>query len=163
MISITEMTKELERVTDALNNKYFEGQLPDLLVTIQSYSKNVCTGWFYPEKWIDEEGNKYHEINIVAEFLNRNIPEIITTLQHQLIHVYCYENGITDVSRKNRYHNVRFKEEAEKRGLVCKKDTELGFIFTGRSKDFEDYVLTLDIQEVFKLQRKEGNVPPPTI
>lgn len=38
---------------------------------------------------------------------------------HEMVHLYCREHGIKEVSRGGSYHNKRFKEIAEAHGLTC--------------------------------------------
>ena len=54
-------------------------------------------------------------------FLVQNIKRILH---------YCQLNGIQDTSRGNTYHNKRFKEEAEKRGLLIDYDPKIGHSIT---------------------------------
>ena len=41
------------------------------------------------------------------------------TMLHEMVHLYCREHNIKEVSRGGKYHNGRFKAEAERRGLTC--------------------------------------------
>ena len=68
--------------------------------------------------WKTQDDNTY-ELNIAAEEINAHIEEILDTLLHEMVHLYCREHGIKETSRGGQYHNKRFKEEAERRGLVC--------------------------------------------
>lgn len=38
---------------------------------------------------------------------------------HEMVHLYCREHGIKEVSRGGAYHNKKFKEVAEAHGLTC--------------------------------------------
>lgn len=40
-------------------------------------------------------------------------------MPHEMVHLYCREHGIKEVSRGGSYHNKRFKEIAEAHGLTC--------------------------------------------
>lgn len=61
----------LERAFDVLNQIYFEGGLPDVVITIQSSPD--CYGYITTHKvWSDATQN-YYEINIGAEYLSRPI------------------------------------------------------------------------------------------
>lgn len=154
---------ELNRVFDALNVHYFNNELPNVALVIQSNYVTDCKGWFYPEKWEDNNGNTYHEVSISSEYLNREPIKIMETLQHQLIHVYCYENGIKDVSRNFKYHNEKYKNEAGKRGLICEKDGYWGWIQAGFSEEFGSFIAGLSVRNVFNIGRKPGRIPPPTL
>lgn len=51
-----------------------------------------------------------------------------------MVHMYCDMNGIKDTSRGGTYHNSRFKEEAEKRGLSIEYDKKIGWSITQPTK-----------------------------
>lgn len=109
---------QLERIYSNLNQDFFEGQLPTPIITVQS--KPGTCGHFTPAKvWRRTDDDSTYELNIAAEVLDREIEETLDTMLHEMVHLYCRENDIQDTSRNGRYHNGRFKIEAEKRGLEC--------------------------------------------
>ena len=107
----------LEHIYNNLNTDFFDGELPVPIITVQSKpgSMGHCT---VAKVWRKKEDSAY-ELNIAAEVLNYPIEETLDTLLHEMVHLYCRENGIKEVSRGEKYHNKRFKMEAERRGLVC--------------------------------------------
>lgn len=108
---------QLEKIYNALNTDFFEGALPVPIITVQS--KPGTYGHCSVSKvWQRKDGNTY-ELNIAAEVLNYPIEETLDTMIHEIVHLYCRENGIKETSRGGKYHNGRFKAEAEKRGLEC--------------------------------------------
>lgn len=116
---------QLEHIYNTLNWDFFDGALTLPIITVQSkpgtYGHcSVAKVW----KW--SEGNTY-ELNIAAEVLNFPIEETLDTMIHEMVHLYCRENGIKETSRGGRYHNGKFKEEAEKRGLECFQDGNNGW------------------------------------
>lgn len=129
-MTISQAVKFLEDAFDALNKEYFENALTRPIITIQTSPKSY--GHFTPaEVWKDGQRKKaFHEINISAEALDRPIANTIATLVHEMVHYYCHINGIQDTSRGNTYHNKRFKEEAEKRGLSIEYDKQIGWSLT---------------------------------
>lgn len=129
-MTISQATKFLEDAFDALNKEYFENALPKPIITIQT-SPRAYGHFTVREVWQDAQRKKgYHEINIGAERLNRPIANTLATLVHEMVHYYCQINGIQDTSRGGTYHNKRFKEEAEKRGLLIDYDQKIGFSIT---------------------------------
>lgn len=129
-MTISQATKFLEDAFDVLNKEYFESALPKPIITIQT-SPRAYGHFTAREVWQDAQRKKgYHEINIGAERLNRPIANTIATLVHEMVHYYCQINGIQDTSRGGTYHNKRFKEEAEKRGLLIDYDQKIGFSIT---------------------------------
>ncbi len=117
-----------ERAFHVLNERYFGSALSKSVLTIQSTPKAYGHFTLY-EAWEDKAGG-YYEINLGAESLNRPLPETIATLLHEMVHQHCFENGIQDVSRSGRYHNKRFKAEAEKRGLIIGYTKSVGHSLT---------------------------------
>lgn len=169
---ILNATNELYRIFDALNNKYFENALPKVVITIQSsvkaYGHFSANRWknkaeeneIIPDKEIEVAKNeneviKYHEINIAAEHLKRNIYHLCATLQHEMIHLYCHINDIKDTSNGNVYHNKRFKKEAELRGLYIDKAPTIGWSVTEPTEEFMEFVDDLKVKkELFNFFRK---------
>lgn len=149
---LTELN-ELKKIQILLNDKYFDGELPDALITIQGSMVVKGDSWFFPEKWIDNDGNIYHEINICGESLNKGKLVIMTAMLHSMIHMYCYLNNIADVSRGNNYHNRLFQMEAAKRDLIAEKTDKRGFYITKPSIIFEKFVNESDIKDVFTIGR----------
>jgi predicted RNA-binding Zn-ribbon protein involved in translation (DUF1610 family) len=135
-------TAELYKIFEALNIKYFDGELETPIITIQQSGKRLAYGWFTVGKvWRDKTGEKRkHEINISAEYLNREIKNIVATLQHELVHYYNIVNNIKDCSRGNTYHNTKFKEEAEKRGLSISYDSRIGWSITEPKEEFIKFI-----------------------
>ena len=78
------------------------------------------------------------------------------TMLHEMVHLYCRENGIKEVSRGGKYHNKRFKAEAERRGLVCIPCGQYGWNTTPSDKLVE-YALSKGWNEI-KIGR--GSLPP---
>lgn len=81
-----------------MNKEYFENVLPTCIITIQTSPKAYGHFTLY-EAWGDKMKRGYHEINIGAESLDRPVANTIATLIHEMVHFYCFENGIKDVSR----------------------------------------------------------------
>lgn len=128
-MTISQATKFLEDAYDALNKEYFENALSRPIITIQTDPK--AYGRYTPAQWRDVRKNKgFDEINLGAETLDRPIANTVATLVHEMVHQYCALHHIQDTSRGNTYHNKRFKEEAEKRGLIIDYDAKIGFSIT---------------------------------
>ena len=124
----------LETAFDVFNKVYFENSLPKAVITIQSSPKSF--GYITVHKvWKDSE-DSYHEINIGAEYLSRPIENVLATLMHEMVHLYCLVNGIRDTSNGGRYHNKRFKAEAEKRDLKIEYAQYIGYSVTSPTDRF---------------------------
>lgn len=137
-MKMSEVTDFLETAYGVLNQKYFEGKLPFVVITVQSSPKTygTYTPW---DSWKGEDKG-YKEINISAETLNRSVDDTIATLIHEMVHFYCHINHIKDTSRNNTYHNKNFKREAEQRGLIIEYDPKIGYSITSPSESLVAFV-----------------------
>ena len=133
-------TKKLEHAYAVFNQEYFENGLPVAMITIQS-SRGAYGHCTTQKVWASGEG-RYYELNLGAEYLSRPIENVLATLMHEMIHIYCMENKIKDTSNAGRYHNKSFKAEAEKRGLKISKAGYVGWSVTEPTEEF-----TRNIQE----------------
>ena len=127
-------TKRLEEAYSKFNDYYFESALPDVMITIQS-SRGAYGHCTTQKVWASGD-ERYYELNLGAEYLDRPIENVLATLMHEMVHIYCMENGIKDTSNLGRYHNKKFKEEAEKRGLLISKHDYIGWSVTQPSEKF---------------------------
>lgn len=150
-MNISDEVLFLEEAFDVLNERYFESALQKIAITIQSTPR--AHGHFTPWDSWDDNGNRIKEINIGAESLRRPVHNIIATLMHEMVHYYCYVNGIKDTSRGNSYHNKRFKEESEKRGLVISYVNGIGYSKTQPNQDLIDLVDHMNWNTRVKLYR----------
>lgn len=153
----TKAVTELKNIYDNLNRDYYDNKLPEIVITIQSSPKGKSYGWFSPDRWgIETDKEKaFDEINISAEYLSRPIENIISTMQHEMVHLYCAINDIKDTSNNNVYHNKKFKEEAEQRGLSIEKAQTIGWSVTTPTEEFIEYIKGLSVsEEAFKFFRK---------
>ncbi len=80
-----------------------------------------------------------------------------------MTHYYCHINGIKDTSRGNTYHNKRFKNEAEKRGLVIKYSAGIGYSVTAPSTELKQFVNNMQWSEKIKLYRNGTSAIPAEI
>lgn len=136
----------LEKLHRKMNKKYFEDKLSEPIITIQtakdSYGHITCG-----KVWKSAKGEHF-EINISANYLQRDIVEIVCTLLHEMVHQYNLENGIKDTSRGNTYHNRKFKEEAEKRDLLIKKHPSYGWTITEPTEALIDFCIEEGLEDI---------------
>ena len=127
-------TKRLEDAYRVLNREYFHSELPTVMITIQSSLKAYghCTT---KKVWASGE-ERYYELNLGAEYLSRPIEQVLATLVHEMVHIFCMERGIKDTSNQNRYHNKRFKAEVEKRGMKISYAPSIGWSLTEPTDEF---------------------------
>lgn len=138
---------QLEKMYNTMNQDFYGGALPTPIITVQSKPGTYghCTTG---KVWKRKEDDTY-EMNIAAEVLNCEIEEIIDTLLHEMVHLYCRENGIQEVSRGGKYHNGKFKALAEKCGLLCVKAGQYGWNTQGTGNDkLTEYALEKGWSEI---------------
>lgn len=126
---------ELHKAYDLFNTVFYDNKLPEVAIVVQTKGKANAYGWFTTkEVWVDKEQDiKRYEITITAEHVNRPYVEVLRTLHHEMIHLYCAINDIQDTSRGGTYHNKRFKEESEKHGFFYPEgsyDKKCGWSFS---------------------------------
>lgn len=129
----------LEKMFRALNRDFFGGELEEPIITIQSTPRayghvTVAKTWRRKDDW-------RHELNIGAETLERPIENVAATMLHEMVHLYNLAHGVQDCSRGGAYHNRKFKEEAERRGLVIEHDERYGWTKTSPSDELLEYIL----------------------
>ena len=124
---------QLEKMYNTINLDLWGGQLPTPIITVQS--KPGTYGHCSVGKVWKRKDEDTYEMNIAAEALNVEIEEVLDTLIHEMVHLYCRENGIQEVSRGGKYHNGKFKEIAEEHLLMCYKAGIYGWNTQGKDND----------------------------
>jgi len=137
----------LNKVFDLLNEEYFENTLSRPTITIQSTPKAYGHFSLREDTWVSKLGGT-HEINIGAGTLARPIEDVVATLLHEMVHYWNYENNVQDCSRGNTYHNRRFKDAAEARGLTVEHHEKYGWSITSPSDDLLTFVLENDLTDI---------------
>lgn len=154
-MKISEITEFLENAFDVLNEKYFNGELPKVCITIQSGKH--CYGWYTTQNMWSDSQSAYREINISAEYLDLPIERKIATLIHEMCHHLSEIKGIKSVSRNNTYHNKKFKELAEQRGLIIEYDKRIGYSITSPSEELIAFVNEMGWSDI-DLSRKSEDL-----
>lgn len=148
---------QLEKMYNILNLDFFDGSLPLPIITVQSKPRSY--GHCSLTKIWQRKDDETYELNIAAEVLMMPIEETIDTLLHEMIHLYCRQNDIKEVSRGGAYHNTKFKEEAEKRGLKCIYNAQYGWNTTP-SDNLIEYALEKGWSEMRIARKMAFNLPP---
>jgi hypothetical protein len=153
-ITIQSAIDELQRMFRLLNDTYFGGELERPVITILTDSTSGAYGWISVQKvWSSKDDAWFREINLCAEYLNRAPELVITTLMHEMCHLHNMQRGVQDTSRNGTYHNARFKEVAETRGLIVGKSEKYGYCVTTPSAEFTELVKKHCRAGCFKLER----------
>ena len=158
--SNTALTEELERILGIMwADRGFKGKTlngNEVTVVIQSGGqKRDCRGHFAESAWagVDLESREYteqriHEIAIMAEHLNRNIYQVMTTLRHESVHYENYLCGNQDCSKGGAHNAKYFKAVAEECGLAVTHGKEYGkpgkaWAYTEPTEEFKVWIDTV--------------------
>ena len=152
--TITTAVEELQKFFILLNHKYFGGELEMPIITLNTDTTPGAYGWITVNKvWNSKEGEWYREINLCAEHLHRDTELIISTLLHEMCHLYNIQHGIKDTSRGGRYHNKEFKHTAEKYSLIVEKCEKNGYCITKPTPELIAFVEENVNADCFDLER----------
>lgn len=155
IVKTSRLSGQLEKLFRMLNADWFNNELPEPIITIQSTPRAYGHYTTY-DAWTSK-GEGRREINIGAGTLDRPIEEIVSTLVHEMCHMYNdLILNVQDCSGSSHmYHNKAFKRAAESHGLIV-THTRYGWSRTEVSDTLFEYILDNDIQEI-KLNRNESH------
>lgn len=136
---------QLEKMYNIMNGDFYDGKLPTPIITVQS-KPGTCGSATTKEVWHKKDERAY-ELNINADMLNFPIEQIVDTILHEMVHIYCRENEIKEVTKNGAYHNGKFKEVAESHGLHCIKTEKYGWNTEPDDKLIE-YILEKEWSEI---------------
>ena len=147
---------ELQRMFKLLNSTYFNNELERPIITIHTDTTSGAYGWITVNKvWSSLDDSWYREINICAEHLNRPPELVITTLMHEMCHLYNLNRNVQDTSRHGTYHNKEFRKVAESRELLVEKNPIYGYCITRPSPEFTELINENCRAGCFKLKREK--------
>lgn len=115
-------------VAHEVNRVFFGGELPELNVECGDYRRSDGTMLLgvYVHPGEDERfpghtliiNPRGHELPVEDGVFDNLYTGIIDTVVHELVHCYCYVNGIQDVDPDGR-HNEKFRDAALSHDLLC--------------------------------------------
>lgn len=149
---------QLQTIGRKINSDWFNNELDmeRVVWTVQSTPK--AYGHFTPYlsyRIHSKDGEREAvEINIGAGTLDRDIISVVSTMIHEMTHYYNWSVGVQDCSRGGTYHSKKFKNEAEKHGLVIEYDSRIGWSSTKASEELVNWIIENDIED-FRLGRNE--------
>lgn len=160
LVKYSRVTGYLEKLYRELNHDKFNGELEEPVITIQSTPRaygHVTVGKVWK---IDGQEEQFrYELNIGAGTLDRPIENVVSTLLHEMVHIYHLQNGIQDCSRGGTYHNKKFKEKAESVGLIIDYDKKIGWSITSPSEELIEYIISKDWQDIRINRNEYGRLP----
>lgn len=118
---------ELQQAYDHFNKVLFNSELPNCLITLQR-EKNTL-GYFSTKRFVSRSGDLTDEIAMnPAWFAVRSVPEVLSTLLHEQIHLWQQHFGKPG---RGRYHNAEWADKMEELGLMPTDTGEAGGKRTG--------------------------------
>jgi hypothetical protein len=118
-----------QRAYDEFNAALFEGRLPQVLITLQRHSR--ARGYFSRDQFQHRDGirKSVHEVALNPDsFAGRTDEEILSTLAHEMAHVWQQEFGHPG---RGRYHNREWGAVMFSIGLMPSATGEPGGAITG--------------------------------
>lgn len=129
--TMAEMQAALQAAFNAINRDFYGGELEKVIITVKEGKKKAAFGWIETAKNWKQNGIDRHEINISADYIGeRTVTQTITTLMHEMVHLYNMQNDIKDTTRSGLYHNKKFKQTAEAHGLQVEQASDIGWSIT---------------------------------
>lgn len=120
----------LDEAFDHFNGRLFDGSLPHCMLTLQR-SRNTM-GYFSPERWVDGQGQRAHEIALnPAYFARHRVIEVLQTLVHEQCHLWQHVHGLH--RSRSGYHNREWAERMRSVGLIPSSTGMPGGRATGQS------------------------------
>ena len=144
----------MEKIFRALNSRYFDSQLEEPVITIQS-TPRAYGHVTVAKAWARADGERRHELNIGAGTLDRPIENVVATVLHEMVHLYHLQNGIKDCSRNGTYHNKTFRDAAQARDLEISYDKRIGWSVTEPSDVLVEFIIEQGWEDVH-MSRTEG-------
>lgn len=127
--------KELQHAFHFFNEKLFDNELPECLITLQRKSRTY--GYFAPSRFIHRGGDTTDEIAMNPSYFSLvPIEEIMQTLVHEMTHQWQEHFG-----KKGRrgYHNKEWGDKMESIGLMPSSTGKPGGAKTG--DQMMDYII----------------------
>lgn len=157
--NIADLTNELYRIFDILNEHYFDSNLEYPIITLQQDGYDTYGHFITPQTWaVIGSDERFYEININPLLLNRDTNDVIGTLLHEMVHFDNTVKGINDTTKAGK-HNKKFKTSAEAVDLIVDDED---FAVTTVSPKLEEFITNV-IQpnlDCFKLYMDYPDVEP---
>ena len=140
---MSRLTGELEKCFRMMNRDFFDDSLPTPVITVVPTAKAYAH--YVPFDIWDTKDAPKREINIASGTLDRPLESVLASLLHEMVHMYndCVLH-VQDTSRQGTYHNRRFAQEAEAKGLIVTRSDKYGWAHTEPGDRLLDWILAHD-------------------
>ena len=140
------VSQYLVKIFKLINEEYFENTLEIPTITIQSTASAYAH--VSVQKIWHNETVATHELNLSADYMNRPIENVVATLIHEACHLYAMQKGIKDTSNRGVYHNTKFKELAEERGLSISRHEKYGWTITAPTEETLNFCIINGLEDI---------------
>lgn len=148
--TLKQAQENLEELFRIFNDHFYSGELETPIISIQQDPRNSSYGWCTTYKaWSTTDNQEFYEINICAEYLNRDLSGISGTLLHEMAHLYNISHDIKDCNGKR--HNIKFKKTAEEHGLIIEKN-RYGWSETSLNPETQEFIKNMEYS--FNISRR---------
>ena len=137
MLQISEIVRKTEEMFDLFNEHFYEGELSRPAITVSPDGGRGAYGWCSINEIWNASGEKYREINLCAEYLDRPIFELAATLLHEMARLYNLVQGIQDVSNNGYYPNQNFKATM---ACISRSTSKHGWTVTTLASEAEAWI-----------------------
>jgi predicted SprT family Zn-dependent metalloprotease len=104
----------LQKAYKLFNEQLFSNTLPSCLITLQRHKRTF--GYYSAKRFVRRTGEHTDEIALnPAYFATRTVMEALSTLAHEMVHLWQEKNGKPG---RGRYHNAEWAEKMESIGLM---------------------------------------------
>lgn len=80
ILQISEIVKKTVKMFDLFNEHFYHGELTHPVITVSPDGGRGAYGWCSIQEIWNADSEKYREINLCAEYLDRPIFELVATL-----------------------------------------------------------------------------------
>lgn len=132
--TLENLYSDLYHAFDFFNEKLFDGNLPDTILSYGTTEKEGVLGYFSSNRFKSVDGDeRVHHISINAEEIGaRSDRMVLSTLVHEMVHLY---QTLWGNPGKNGYHNKEWVELMEVVGLIASQTGKKGGKQTGIQMD----------------------------
>jgi hypothetical protein len=108
-----ETCEALDRAFQFFNERLFSGRLPETMITLQR--KRGARGYFWAGQFVARDDSvRIDEIALNPEHCGRTVPEVLSTLVHEMVHLRQQHEGSPG---KNGNHNKEWGTMMDEIGL----------------------------------------------
>lgn len=159
--TMAELQAALQAAFNKINRDFYGGELEKAVITTKEGKRKSAFGWIEVAKNWKQSGTERHEINISADYLGeRSVQATITTLMHEMVHLYNIQNGIKDTTRSGLYHNKNFKQTAEAHGLEVEQIDKIGWSKTTATPQTAEWIDKNVLIKSFSIYKQTAEKDP---